>query len=52
MKNQKVRILSFLPNKGSTCEAFIKLYGGPGVQCEWISRQELDNLIPINIKTR
>lgn len=43
IRNQKVKILNFFPNDGSTCEAFIQLYGGEGGQCENIPREEVKN---------
>jgi hypothetical protein len=49
LKNQKVKIRSFFPNSGSTCEAFIQLYGSDGGQTEWIPREEIiNNLIKLN----
>lgn len=45
MRNRKVQIISFLPGgqESSSCEAFIKLYGGSGGQVEWIPKAELIN---------
>jgi hypothetical protein len=45
MQNKKVKIVSFLPGgeEHNTCEAFIKLEGGSGGQCEWIPKKELIN---------
>ena len=51
--NQKVKILSFFPNEGSTCEAFIELVGGSGGQCDWIPREEIiNNLTPLSTNNK
>ena len=45
MQNKKVTIESFLPggDEHKTCEAFIKLFGGTGGQCDWIPKKEIIN---------
>ena len=48
LRDRLVVIIKFCvdyDDKPSTCEAFIKLKGGSGGQCEWIPRNEIINYL-------